>query len=493
MSFIEFLYQLDSWVWGMPLIVAVMLLGAYYMIRGKFFPFVHFGHTWKNTIFKKSDQTSADDSGKISPFRAFCLALGGAVGMANISGVATSIAVGGPGAIFWMWVWAFFSMMVKIVETSLGLYYRRKGPDGKYSGSAMDYMERGIAGEMGLKFGKPLAILFAISLLLMVLQGSGAYTVGETMSATFGLNLMAVVVVYILFIVYLIFRGENTIGRVAEKIVPFMCGVYLLGTVVILILNAGNIPGMFADIFKGAFTGTAAAGGFAGSAVATAIRQGVSRSVYSNEAGNGTSPLIHGSANTVHPVRQGLWGSVEVFCDTLIVCTCSGLAILITNTWTSGESGATLGVLAFTAAYGSFGKYFLGIMTLLFAFTTSTTWYLFYRNILSYLLKKWPAVLKAVHKAFTVVFPLIMVGNAALVYYSDSDATLFWTIVSIFTAFPLFINAIALFVLRKKFWTLLDDYKARYLSIGQVDPSFSVFAEDDPEIIAKINQNLGES
>ena len=442
MSFIEFLYQLDSWVWGMPLIVAVMLLGAYYMIRGKFFPFVHFGHTWKNTIFKKSDQTSADDSGKISPFRAFCLALGGAVGMANISGVATSIAVGGPGAIFWMWVWAFFGMMVKIVETSLGLYYRRKGPDGKYSGSAMDYMERGIAGEMGLKFGKPLAILFAISLLLMVLQGSGAYTVGETMSATFGLNL---------------------------------------------------IPGMFADIFKGAFTGTAAAGGFAGSAVATAIRQGVSRSVYSNEAGNGTSPLIHGSANTVHPVRQGLWGSVEVFCDTLIVCTCSGLAILITNTWTSGESGATLGVLAFTAAYGSFGKYFLGIMTLLFAFTTSTTWYLFYRNILSYLLKKWPAVLKAVHKAFTVVFPLIMVGNAALVYYSDSDATLFWTIVSIFTAFPLFINAIALFVLRKKFWTLLDDYKARYLSIGQVDPSFSVFAEDDPEIIAKINQNLGES
>ena len=296
MSFIDFLYHLDSWVWGMPLIVAVMILGAYYMIRGKFFPFVHFGHTWKNTILEKSDQTSADDSGKISPFRAFCLALGGAVGMANISGVATSIAVGGPGAIFWMWVWAFFGMIVKIVETSLGLYYRRKGPDGKYSGSAMDYMERGISGEMGLKFGKPLAILFAISLLLMVLQGSGAYTVGETMSATFGLNLMAVDVVYVLFIVYLIFRCENSIGRVAEKIVPFMCGVYLLGTVVILILNAGKIPGMFADIFKGAFTGTAAAGGFAGSAVATAIRQGVSRSVYSNEAGNGTSPLIHGSA-----------------------------------------------------------------------------------------------------------------------------------------------------------------------------------------------------
>ena len=215
--------------------------------------------------------------------------------MGNISGVATSIAVGGPGSIFWMWVWAFFGMMIKTAETSLGLYYRHKEPDGKYSGSAMHYMEWGIKGEMGWKFGRPLAILFAVSLFMMVLQGSGAYTVGETLSASFGLNLMAVVIVYVLFVVYLLIRGENAIGRVAEKLVPIMCGAYLLATIVILLMNITYVPTMFAEIFKGAFTGTAAVGGFAGSVVSLTIRQGVARSVYSNEAGNGTSPLIHGS------------------------------------------------------------------------------------------------------------------------------------------------------------------------------------------------------
>ena len=492
MSFVDFLYKMEEWVWGTPLIVFAMVLGAYYMVRGKFFPVVHFKHTMKNTILAKSEESAKSGAGKISPYRAFCLAVGGAVGMGNISGVATAIAVGGPGAIFWMWVWAFFGMMVKTAETSLGLYYRRKGADGKYSGSAMDYMERGIQGEMGWKFGKPLAVLFAISLLLMVVQGSGAYTVGETIHASFGLNIMVVVAAYVLFVVYLLIRGENTIGKMAEKLVPVMCVAYLIGTIVILLLNITNLPGMFVGIFKGAFTGTAAVGGFAGSAVALTIRQGVARSVYSNEAGNGTSPLIHGSADTIHPVRQGLWGSVEVFCDTIIVCTCSGLAILATGTWTSGTKGAALGVLAYTSSFGSFGKYFLGVMTILFAFTTSTTWYLFYQNILGYLLKKWPKTLNIVHKAFAVAFPLLMLGNAALVYFTDSDAALFWTIVSIVTAFPLFFNGIALFALRKKFWALLNDYKARYMGIGKVDPDFIVFAEDDPKVMEKIHRNLGE-
>ena len=152
-----------------------------------------------------------------------------------------------------------------------------------------------------------------------------------------------------------------------------------------------------------------------------------------------------------------------------------------------------MGVLAFTTAFGEAGRYFLGIMTVLSAFTTSTTWYLFYQNILTYLLEKWPKAQKAAHKVFTVAFPLIMVGNAALVYYSNSDATLFWTIVSIVTAFPLFFNVLALIALRKKFWALLKDYKARYMGIGQVDPNFHVFAEDDPEVMAKINKNLGRS
>lgn len=221
-----------------------------------------------------------------------------------------------------------------------------------------------------------------------------------------------------------------------------------------------------------------------------AIRQGVSRSIYSNEAGNGTSPLIHGSADTIHPIRQGLWGAVEVFGDTIVVCMCTGLAILVTDVWSSGTRGAALGVLAFTEAFGLLGKYFVGIMTIVFAFTTSTTWYLYYQNMLEFLFKKWPTVQKIAHRTFSVIFPLTMVGVCAFIYFTGSDAGLFWTIVSIATSFPVFFNGIALFLLRDKVWALLKDYKARYLGLGEVDPSFHPFAEEDPVIMEKIQKNL---
>jgi len=487
MAVIDILNKFNSWLWGIPFICFVLALGIYFMVAGKFFPFAHFGHIVKNTVLARSSETK---DGKISPYRAFCLSLGGAVGMGNISGVATSIAIGGPGALFWMWVWAFVGMMVKTVEISLGVYYRRKGADGKYSGSTMDYIERGIKGEKNMKFGGVLAVIFAIGMLAQFLQGSGTYTVAETLNASFGLNVMLVGVIYTAFVVYLMIRGENTIGKFAEKIVPVMCGLYLLGTIVILLMNVSAIPSMIIGIFKGAFTGTAATGGFVGSVVAVAIRQGVSRSVYSNEAGKGSAALIHGSADTVHPVRQGLWGAMEVFCDTLIVCTCTGLAILVTGVWESGSTGAALGVMAFTEAFGGFGKYFVGIMTIVFAFTTSTAWYIFYQNTLSYLFKFSLKAQKIVRTAFSIIFPLTMLGTCAFIYFTGSNAGLYWTIVSVVTAPPLFLNAIALILLRKKFWTLLKDYKARYMGKGQVDPDFVPFVEDDPKVMAIINKNL---
>ena len=490
MAVINFLNWLDGILWGTPFLIFCMVLGLYFMLRGGFFPFRHFGHILKNTVFEKATQNDKNGNGKISPYRAFCIGLGGAVGMGNISGVATSVAVGGPGAIFWMLVWAFFGMMLKMAEISLGLYYRRKDSNGKYVGSAMDYMERGIKGEQGKKIGGPLSVLFAIGLFMQFTQGSGSYTVAETLNASFDFNIMAVGIIYTAFVLFLIIRGENAIGRMAEKIVPVMCAIYLLGTVVIILMNITNVPSMLVGIFQGAFSGTAAVGGFAGAAVSLAIRQGVSRSIYSNEAGNGTSPLIHGSADTVHPMRQGLWGAVEVFGDTIIVCMCTGLAILVTDVWSSGTRGAALGVLAFTEAFGLFGKYFVGIMTIVFAFTTSTTWYLYYQNMLEFLFKKWPTAQKIAHRAFSVIFPLTMVGVCAFIYFTGSDAGLFWTIVSIATAFPVFFNGIALFLLRDKVWALLKDYKARYLGLGEVDPNFHPFAEEDPVVMEKIQKNL---
>lgn len=483
---IEFINKLNGWLWGLPLLTFVLALGCFIMVSSKFFPFVHFGHAVKNTILAKASEL---EEGKLSPYRAFCLSLGGAVGMGNISGVATSIAIGGPGALFWMWVWAFFGMAVKMAEISLSVYYRRKNEDGQYSGSTMDYMERGIKGELNMKFGGPLATLMAVCLLTMCVQGSGTYTIGETMQASFGLNPMLVGIIYTLFVVYLIFRGESAIGKFAEKIVPVMCGIYLLGTVIILGMNITTVPSVVVDIFSGAFTGTAAVGGFAGSAISTAIRQGVTRSMYSNEAGKGTAAMFHGSAETIHPIRQGLWGAIDVFCDTIIVCTCTGFAILSTGVWTSGATGATLGVMAFTSAFGAFGKYYVGIMSVFFAFTTSTAFYVLYQNALKYILRNHPKAQKIAYSAFRVIFPLTMVSTCAFIYFTGSNAGLFWTIVNIVVAPPAFLNAIALFLLRKKFWALLKDYKARYMGIGKVDPEFKVFAEDDPEVMAAINKN----
>ena len=493
MVIINFLNWLNSILWAYPLLFFTLFVGLFFMIRGGFFPFAHFRHTLKNTVFAKASESGKSEKGKVSPYRAFCIALGGAVGMGNISGVATAIAVGGPGAIFWMWLWAFFGMIVKMAEITLGVYYRHRGADGKVSGTAMDFMERGIKGEKGLRIGGPLAILMAIGLFFQFVQGSGTYTVAETLHASFGWNIMAVGIVYTLFVVYLMIRGENAIGKMAEKLVPIMVGLYLIGTLIIIGMNISNVPGVFVAIFKGAFTGTAAVGGFAGTTVAVAMRQGISRSIYSNEAGKGSSTLIHGSADTIHPVRQGLWGSVEVVADTLIVCTCTALAIMVTGTWESGLTGAKLGVMAFSSSFGSFGRVFVGVMTLIFAFTTSTAWYILYQNILTYMFRNAAdKTQKSIHRIFSVVFPLTMVGTCAFIYFTGSNSGLFWTIVSIVTAFPTLWNGIGLLFLNGKFKALLNDYKARYMGIGKVDPDFIPFAEDDEQVMAKIHANLGE-
>lgn len=479
---VAILNYLDGLLWGTPFIVFVVAVGIYFTVGSKFFAFRHFGHIFKNTVLKATDkEANATASGQTSPYTAFCVALGGAVGTANISGVATAIATGGPGAIFWMWLWAFVGMMVKIVETSIGLYYRVKDENGEYNGAVMHYMERGIAGEMGLKFGIPLAFLFAVSLFVQFIQGSGAYTIAETMEATFGINIMVVGIVYTAFVAYLIFRGRNAIGDFATKLVPPMCMLYLLGTLIIILVNFKAVPGAFAEIIGNAFTGRAATGGFVGASVAVAMRKGIARSVYSNEAGMGTSPLIHGQADTIHPVRQGLWGAMEVFCDTIVVATCTALAIIVTGVWTSGDSGAALAVSAFSTLFGKAGNYFIGIMTVLFGLTTTTTWYLYYQSTLEYLFRKAPKAKRAVCKAFQFIFPATMIGVVSFIYFTGSGPETFWTLISVLTAPSTFFNCFGLLVIRKKFWTLLKDYNARYLGIGEVDPNFYVFAEDDPK------------
>ena len=480
------LNNLNNFIWGMPFILFVMIVGLYFTARGGFFTITHFGHVMKHTLGSlTSQEANRKQTGKVSPFEAVCVAIGGCVGCANIAGVATAIATGGLGSIFWMWLWAFFGMMVKLVEVTLGCYYRSKDEKGNYFGGSMYFMEKGITREMGLKIGMPLAVLFSFFFVFQSIQGSQAFTIAEVLHASFGWNMIVVAVIYSAVAFYLICKGSSRAVNFAAKCVPFMCVLYLLGGVVLITANIGTLPSAIVSIFHDAFTGTAATGGFLGATVTQAMNSGVSRSMNSNEAGMGSSPLVHGSAETIHPVRQGLWGSFEVFVDTLIVCTITALSVACTGLWDTGITGATLTIASYQTLFGDFGAIYIGIMAILFGMTTTTGWYVYYVTVIGYILRHKPILRDRFIAFFKVYFPLMNIIIVSYIVLTGQDATIFWTIVSLVTAGPVFFNLIALALLRNKFFVIFKDYLARYMGKGTVDPSFYVFYEDDPAIAAK--------
>ncbi len=264
-----------------------------------------------------------------------------------------------------------------------------------------------------------------------------------------------------------------------------MCVIYLLAGIVLIILNIQNLPSAIVSIFHDAFTGSAAFGGFLGASVIQAMNSGVSRSMNSNEAGMGSSPLIHGSADCEHPIRQGLWGSFEVFVDTLIVCSVTALAVACSGVLDTGLTGATLTIAAYETMFGSFAAYFIAIMAVMFGLTTTTGYYVYYTTVIKYMFRHKPVLRDKIVTIFKIYFPLMNVVVTAYIVFTGQDATMFWTIVSIVTAGPVAFNLIALFILRNKFFVIFKDYQARYLGKGKVDPNFYVFYEDNPQIAAQ--------
>lgn len=289
-------------------------------------------------------------------------------------------------------------------------------------------------------------------------------------------------VIYTIILYYIIWRGVPGIAKFATRAVPFMTMTFIIGGLGLIIANYQNIPSVIYSIFHDAFTGTAAIGGFAGAVVTQTIKMGLARSINSNEAGQGSSPFIHGSANTVHPIRQGLWGAFEVFADTIIVCSITALSVLCTGAWTTGQAGATLAIIAYESLYGRFGSVFIGIMCILFGLTTTSGWYAYYIAVINYLFRYKPILRDKMCTAFKIIFPMINVIIVTTIVMTGHGPEMFWTIVDILIVIPVFLNLLSLLILNKKFWTLLDDYKARYMGIGEVDPNFHVFYEDDPEV-----------
>ena len=360
---------INSFVWGPPMLILFVGTGLYLTIRTNFLSFAKLGYVLKNTLFKMFSKEGRGE-GEVTAFQAVATALAATVGTGNIAGVATAIALGGPGAIFWLWVSGALGMTTKFAEVVLSINYREKTPDGRFVGGPMYYIEKGLK----LKW---LAYIFAAFGALAAF-GIGnmvqANSVAASLEVTFGINKMVAGVVMAVLAAVVIIGGIKRIGQVTEKLVPFMAAFYIIGGVIILIINAGQLPGALALIFGSAFTGHAAVGGFAGAVMMETMKRGIARGVFSNEAGLGSAPIAHAAATTDHPVRQGLWGVFEVFVDTIIICTLSGLTIMVSGVWSSGETGAALSTLAFETSLPGIGGYIVSIGIMLFAFSTILGW-----------------------------------------------------------------------------------------------------------------------
>ncbi len=393
---------LNDIVWGPYMLVLLVGTGVYLTFRSNFIQVSRFRYMWKNTIGKIAQKFEGAE-GDITPFQAMSTALAATIGTGNIAGVATAIATGGPGAVFWMWLSAFFGMVTKYGEVVLAVRYREKKPDGTWAGGPMYYIANGLGDNW-----KWLAALFAF-FGAFASFGIGnltqANSVADALATNFAVPHLVSGIVLMIITGLVVVGGIKRIAQVAEKLVPFMAIFYIIGGLIIISTRLSAVPAAFALIFRLAFTPAAALGGFAGATIRQAMTMGIARGVFSNEAGLGSAPIAHATAKTDHPVRQGLWGIFEVFADTIIVCSITALAIVVTGAWQSGETGAALTSHAFNLGLPGPGGIIVAIGIVLFAFSTLISWAFYGEKCIEYLFGS------AAARVYRFVFlPFIIVG-----------------------------------------------------------------------------------
>ncbi|MCQ4348601.1 sodium:alanine symporter family protein [Pseudomonas stutzeri] len=362
--------SLNGLVWGPPMLVLILGTGLFLMLGLRFMPLAKIVPGFR--LLWQGRRKGAEGTGEISPFQALMTCLAATVGTGNIAGVATAIFLGGPGALFWMWCTALVGMATKYAEVVLAVHYREVDERGEHVGGPMYAIKNGL-GRKWLWLGGAFALFggfcgFGIGNMVQV------NSMAQALDSTFGVPAWLTGVVSMVLVGLVILGGIRRIGKVAAALVPLMCVIYIAATLAVLAVNFAAIPDAFALIFHHAFNPVAATGGFAGAAVMAAIRFGVARGIFSNEAGLGTAGIAQAAGTTDSPVRSGLIGMLGTFIDTLIICTLTGLAIITTGVWTSGVSGAALSAAAFEAAMPGFGGALLSIALVVFAFTTILGW-----------------------------------------------------------------------------------------------------------------------
>ena len=443
-SIIKINQTVNGFIWGVPAMICIIGVGLLLSVRTRFIQVRKFGAALKNTIGKIFDKTQAKD-GSMSPFQAVCTALAGTVGTGNIAGVAGAIALGGPGAIFWMWCSAFLGMCTKFSEVTLAIHFREKNANGKYVGGPMYYIKNGLSKKWHF-----LAVLYALFGVLTVFGTGNATqvntivssihsalhnlhiidgTVDERANLIFGIFIAA-------FVAMVLLGGIQRIGQVSEKLVPFMAALYVILAIGVVILHINRVPAVFAMIFKSAFTPQAATGGIIGS-MFLSMKKGVSRGIFSNEAGLGTGSIAHACADTNNAVHQGMFGIFEVFMDTIVICTLTGLVILLgaPNIVYGQAAGAELTISGFTATYGGWVSIFTAVAMCCFAFSTIIGWGLYGSRCIEFLGGE-----KLV-RPFLVAYSFVSIIGATI------NLGLLWDIADTFNGLMAIPNLIALLVL----------------------------------------------
>lgn len=443
-SIIKINQAVNGFIWGVPAMICIIGVGLLLSVRTRFIQVRKFGAAMKNTIGKIFDKTQAKD-GSMSPFQAVCTALAGTVGTGNIAGVAGAIALGGPGAIFWMWCSAFLGMCTKFSEVTLAIHFREKNANGEYVGGPMYYIKNGLSKKWHF-----LAVLYALFGVLTVFGTGNATqvntivssihsalhnlhiidgTVDERANLIFGIFIAA-------FVAMVLLGGIKRIGQVSEKLVPFMAALYVILAIGVVILHINRVPAVFAMIFKSAFTPQAATGGIIGS-MFLSMKKGVSRGIFSNEAGLGTGSIAHACADTNNAVHQGMFGIFEVFMDTIVICTLTGLVILLgaPNIVYGQAAGAELTISGFTATYGGWISIFTAVAMCCFAFSTIIGWGLYGSRCIEFLGGE-----KLV-RPFLVAYSFVSIIGATI------NLGLLWDIADTFNGLMAIPNLIALLVL----------------------------------------------
>lgn len=375
----NFISSLNGIVWGPLMLLLILGTGLYLMYGLSFMPLRRIAYSFK-LLWQGREKRGAGD---IAPFNALMTSLSATIGTGNIAGVATAIFLGGPGALFWMWCTALVGMATKYAEAVLAVKYREVDSSGHHIGGPMFYIKNGLKSHWGW-----LGTCFAV---FGALAGFGigntiqANSVADVISNTFAVPHLATGIVMAVLAALVLIGGIERIASVAGKLVPLMAAAYLVAGLLILLLNIETLPNAFSLIFTHAFTPVAATGGFAGAAVWAAIRFGVARGIFSNEAGLGSAPIAHAAATTDSPVRQGHIAMLGTFIDTIIICSITGLVIISTGVWTQGETGASLSSAAFEAALPGFGSYIVTIGLSIFAFTTILGWSFYSEKCVEYL------------------------------------------------------------------------------------------------------------